>query len=155
MIILGIVAIGVLVVYQANLTTLIQLYIIGVFVSFSLGQIGMVRHWRRALRGLKTLSPEAAKQQSARSSAARHLGLWINSVGAGMTVLVLLIVTITKFTHGAWLVFIAIPILAVLMIGVNRYYRDVEHEIRMDDDVHFGSSGDVAIVLVNRLQKPS
>jgi amino acid transporter len=155
MIILGIVAIGVLIVYQANLTTLIQLYIIGVFVSFSLGQIGMVRHWRRALRGLKDLPPEAAKQQSAaieRRSAIS--GLWINSVGAAMTVLVLLIVTITKFTHGAWLVFIAIPILAVLMIGVNRYYRDVEHEIRMDDTVHFGSSGDVAIVLVNRLQKP-
>ena len=155
MIILGIVAIGVLIVYQANLTTLIQLYIIGVFVSFSLGQIGMVKHWRRALRGLKDLPPEAAKQQSAaieRRSAIS--GLWINSIGAGMTVLVLLIVTITKFTHGAWLVFIAIPILAVLMIGVNRYYRDVEHEIRMDDDVHFGSSGDVAIVLVNRLQKP-
>ncbi len=155
MIILGIVAIGVLIVYQANLTTLIQLYIIGVFVSFSLGQIGMVRHWRRALRGLKDLTPEAAKQQSAaieRRSAIS--GLWINSVGAAMTVLVLLIVTITKFTHGAWLVFIAIPILAVLMIGVNRYYRDVEHEIRMDDTVHFGSSGDVAIVLVNRLQKP-
>ncbi len=155
MIILGIVAIGVLIVYQANLTTLIQLYIIGVFVSFSLGQIGMVRHWRRVLRGLNDLPAEAAKQQSAaieRRSAIS--GLWINSVGAGMTVLVLLIVTITKFTHGAWLVFIAIPILAVLMIGVNRYYRDVEHEIRMDDDVHFGSSGDVAIVLVNRLQKP-
>ncbi|PTT18978.1 DNA-binding protein [Microbacterium sp. HMWF026] len=155
MIILGIVAIGVLIVYQANLTTLIQLYIIGVFVSFSLGQIGMVRHWRRALRGLNDLPAEAAKQQSAaieRRSAIS--GLWINSIGAGMTVLVLVIVTITKFTHGAWLVFIAIPILAVLMLGVNRYYRDVEHEIRMDDDVHFGSSGDVAIVLVNRLQKP-
>ena len=40
------------------------------------------------------------------------------------------------------------------MLGVNRYYRDVEHEIRMDDTVHFGSSGDVAIILVNRLQKP-
>ncbi|MCI9858881.1 APC family permease [Microbacterium proteolyticum] len=156
MIILGIVAIGVLIVYQANLTTLIQLYIIGVFVSFSLGQIGMVRHWRRALREFKLLPAEAAKQQSAaieRRSAIS--GLWINSVGAGMTVLVLLIVTVTKFTHGAWLVFIAIPILAVLMIGVNRYYRDVEHEIQMDDTVHFGSSGDVAIVLVNRLQKPT
>ncbi|MDQ1082496.1 MULTISPECIES: APC family permease [Microbacterium] len=155
MIILGIVAIGVLIVYQANLTTLIQLYIIGVFVSFSLGQLGMVRHWRRVLRGLRDLPPEAAKQQSAayeRRSAIS--GLWINSVGAAMTVLVLLIVTITKFTHGAWLVFIAIPILATLMVGVNRYYRDVEHEIRMDDTVHFGSSGDVAIVLVNRLQKP-
>jgi amino acid transporter len=156
MIILGIVAMGVLIVYQANLTTLIQLYIIGVFVSFSLGQIGMVRHWRRALREFKLLPAEAAKQQSAaieRRSAIS--GLWINSVGAAMTVLVLLIVTVTKFTHGAWLVFIAIPILAVLMVGVNRYYRDVEHEIQMDDTVHFGSSGDVAIVLVNRLQKPT
>ncbi|MGN7189084.1 APC family permease [Microbacterium enclense] len=156
MIILGIVAIGVLIVYQANLTTLIQLYIIGVFVSFSLGQIGMVKHWRRVLRGLRDLSAEAAKQQSAaieRRSAIS--GLWINSLGAAMTVLVLLIVTVTKFTHGAWLVFIAIPILAVLMVGVNRYYRDVEHEIQMDDTVHFGSSGDVAIVLVNRLQKPT
>jgi hypothetical protein len=75
-------------------------------------------------------------------------------VGAAMTVSVLLIVTITKFTHGAWLVFIAIPVLAILMVGVNRYYRDVEHEIRVDDTTHFGSEGDLAIVLVNRLQKP-
>ena len=155
MIILGIVAIGVLIVYQANLTTLIQLYIIGVFVSFSLGQIGMVKHWRDVLHGLRELPAEAAKQESARYERRSAIsGLWINSLGATFTVLVLVIVTITKFTHGAWLVFLAIPILAVLMIGVNRYYRDVEHEIRMDDDVHFGSSGDVAIILVNRLQKP-
>jgi len=155
MIILGIVAIGVLVIYQANLTTLIQLYIIGVFVSFSLGQIGMVRHWRRALRNLKTLTPDAAARASAayeRRSAIT--GLVINSLGAGMTVFVLLIVTVTKFTHGAWLVFIAIPILATLMIGVNRYYRDVEHEIEPDDATHFGATGDVALILVGRLQKP-
>ncbi|MFS0734325.1 APC family permease [Microbacterium sp. 1P10UB] len=155
MIILGLAAVLVLVVYQANLTTLIQLYIIGVFVSFSLGQIGMVRHWRRVMRELKALSPEAAAQESAaytRRSA--RSGLIINSAGAALTVFVLLIVTITKFTHGAYLVFIAIPILATLMIGVNRYYRDVEHEIAVDDSTHFGSSGDVAMILVNRLQKP-
>lgn len=155
MVILGIVAIGVLIVYQANLTTLIQLYIIGVFVSFSLGQIGMVRHWRRALRDMQKLPEEARRQQSAQYERRSAIsGLWINSVGASLTVVVLLIVTVTKFVHGAWLIFIAIPVLAVLMIGVNRYYRDVEHEIRMDDSVHFGSSGDVAIILVNRLQKP-
>lgn len=155
MIILGIVAIGVLIVYQANLTTLIQLYIIGVFVSFSLGQIGMVRHWRRALRNMRDLPPEARHQAAARYERRSAIsGLWINSFGASLTVLVLLIVTITKFTHGAYLVFLAIPILATLMIGVSRYYRDVEHEIRMDDTVHFGSEGDVAIILVNRLQKP-
>ncbi|MCC2032879.1 APC family permease [Microbacterium allomyrinae] len=155
MILLGIAAIIVLIVYRANLTTLIQLYIIGVFVSFSLGQIGMVRHWRRILRNLPKTSTDAAASASViaeRRSAYR--GLVINAVGAAMTVFVLVIVTVTKFTHGAWLVFIAIPVLAVLMIGVSRYYRDVEHEIRVDDTTHFGAEGDLAIILVNRLQKP-
>lgn len=153
MIILGIVAMGVIVVYQANLTTLIQLYIIGVFVSFSLGQIGMVRHWRRMLR--ETTRVEAQRDPKAAAERASAVkGLIINTLGATMTVFVLVIVTITKFTHGAYLVFLAIPILATLMIGVNRYYRDVEHEIEMTDNVHFGSAGDVALILVNRLQKP-
>ncbi|WP_367640431.1 APC family permease [Microbacterium sp. SYP-A9085] len=155
MILLGIAAVGVLVVYQANLTNLIQLYIIGVFVSFSLGQIGMIRHWIRGLGRIRTLPAAARGQQSARRQALSYRkGLLINSVGATMTVSVLVVVTITKFTHGAWLVFLAIPILSTLMMGVYRYYRDVEHEIRMDDTVHFGSAGDVALILVNRLQKP-
>jgi amino acid transporter len=188
MIILGIVAILVLVVYQAQLTTLIQLYIIGVFTSFSIGQIGMVRHWRRALRELRTAEEHAraavdtaawtslstlpqdgpsaipspavpgitpiSPATIARERRSAKIGLVINSVGAAMTASVLIIVTVTKFTHGAWLVFIAIPILATLMIGVHRYYRDVEHEIQPDDHTHFGAEGDVAIVLVGRLQKP-
>ncbi|MGW8482362.1 APC family permease [Microbacterium sp. NPDC055903] len=143
MIVLGIAAIVVLVVFQARLTTLIQLYIIGVFVSFSLGQIGMVRHWRRMLR-----RGRSSERRGAIS------GLVINSAGATLTVLVLLIVTVTKFTHGAYLVFFAIPILAFLMMGVKRYYRDVDHEIAIDDTTHFGATGDVALVLVSKLQKP-
>ena len=144
MIALGLAAIVILVIYQASLTSLIQLYIIGVFVSFSLGQIGMIRHWRRAIR----TGAAGADLRAAR------VGLVINGAGAVLTVFVLIIVTITKFTHGAWIVFLLIPILATLMIGVNRYYRDVEHEIEIDDTTHFGSQGDVAIVLVGRLQKP-
>lgn len=151
MILLGIAAIAVLVIFQAKLTTLIQLYIIGVFVSFSLGQIGMVRHWRRVLRGHDAASRDGAAASDRRSA---RVGLVINSAGATLTVLVLLIVTITKFTHGAYLVFFAIPILAFLMLGVKRYYRDVEHEIAIDDTTRFGASGDVAIVLVSHLQKP-
>lgn len=146
MILLGIAAIAVLAIFRAQLTTLIQLYIIGVFVSFSLGQIGMVRHWRRALRELP--SGRSAGRRAAR------IGLAINTVGATMTATVLIIVTVTKFTHGAYLVFVAIPVLAFLMMGVKRYYRDVEHEIAIDDSTHFGSTGDLALVLVNRLQKP-
>lgn len=153
MIILGLAAIVVLIVYQANLTTLIQLYIIGVFVSFSLGQIGMVRHWRRELR--QTTRVEARRDpRAAAERRAALTGLAINSTGAAMTVAVLVIVTATKFIYGAWLVFLAIPVLAVLMIGVNRYYRDVDHEIRIDEPVQYGSSGDVALILVSKLQKP-
>ena len=91
---------------------------------------------------------------SASDRRSARIGLVINSVGAAMTVAVLLIVTITKFTHGAYLVFFAIPVLAFLMMGVKRYYRDVEHEIAIDDTTKFGATGDLAIVLVNRLQKP-
>lgn len=152
MILLGIAAIVVLVLFRANLTTLIQLYIIGVFVSFSIGQIGMVRHWRRDLRAIAARKAEGSASVSAQRRSA-VVGLVINAVGAAMTISVLVIVTITKFTHGAWLVFVAIPVLTLLMVGVNRYYRDVEHEIRIDD-THFGAEGDLAIVLVNRLQKP-
>ncbi len=155
MILLGIAAIAVLVIFQAKLTTLIQLYIIGVFVSFSLGQIGMVRHWRRVLRGpVEGMKDSGIDGASASDRRSAKVGLIINSTGAAMTVLVLVIVTITKFTHGAYLVFFAIPILAFLMLGVKRYYRDVEHEIAIDDTTKFGATGDLAIVLVNRLQKP-
>jgi amino acid transporter len=155
MIILGLVAIGVLIIYQANLTNLIQLYIIGVFVSFTLGQIGMIRHWTRGLREIRALPPEQRGGQEVRAELFSYRkGLIINSLGATMTASVLVIVTITKFTHGAWLVFLAIPILSFLMVGVHRYYRDVEHEIAMDDRTHFGSTGDVALILVNKLQKP-
>lgn len=139
---LGLVAIAILVVFQANLTQLIQLYVIGVFVSFTLGQSGMVRHW------LKILKTKPDNPGSIRRSMA------INITGAIFTGVVLVVVTITKFTHGAYLVFIAMPILYFLMIGVNRYYRDLAAEVRVDEDVHFGAQGDHAIVLVGKMQKP-
>lgn len=143
MILLGLAACAILVVYQANLTLLIQLYIIGVFVSFTLGQTGMVRHWVRLL------------QDGAPNRGEILRGLAINAGGALLTAVVLVVVTITKFTHGAWLVFLLIPLLYTVMLGVNRYYRDVEHEIAVDTTTEFGASGDLALVLVNRMQKPA
>ena len=141
-IVLSAVAALLLLVYQASVTNLIQLYIIGVFVSFTLGQTGMVRHWIRLLR------------RGAPGRAGTIRSLAINLVGASMTAAVLVIVTITKFTHGAWLVFVIMPILWFLMLGVNRYYRDVEKEIEVDPHTTFGAKGDHAIVLVGRMQKP-
>ncbi|AZH82891.1 APC family permease [Plantibacter sp. PA-3-X8] len=142
MIILGLAACAILVVYQANLTQLIQLYIIGVFVSFTLGQTGMVKHWLRMLR------------EGCDNRGSVYRGLAINAFGALLTASVLIVVTITKFTHGAWLVFVLMPILFVLMLGVNRYYRDVEKEVEVDPTTTFGATGDHAIVLVGKMQKP-
>jgi amino acid transporter len=139
---LSVTAIAILVIFQADLTTLIQLYIIGVFVSFTLGQSGMVKHWVRLLK----------RGAAGRGSIIRSL--IINIIGASMTAAVLIIVTITKFTHGAWIVFLVMPILWFLMLGVNRYYRDVDREIAVDADTTFGATGDHAIVLVSRVQKP-
>jgi len=139
---LSVTAIVLLVLFQADVTTLIQLYIIGVFVSFTLGQTGMVRHWRRMLR------------EGCEDRGAVYRGLAINAVGALMTASVLIIVTVTKFTHGAWIVFVIMPVLFLLMLGVNRYYRDVDKEIEADPVTRFGAKGDHAIVLVGRMQKP-
>jgi amino acid transporter len=139
---LGAVAILLIVIYQANPTQLIQLYIIGVFVSFTLGQTGMVVHWTRMLR-----NGCANPGQVYRSRA-------INAVGATLTFTVLVIVTITKFTHGAWLVFVIMPILFIVMIRINRYYRRVTEGVTVDETTRFGATGDHAIVLVGNMQKP-
>ena len=140
---LGAVAALLLLIYQANLTQLIQLYIIGVFVSFTLGQTGMVVHWTKMLR-----EGCANRGQVIRSRL-------INSVGALLTFTVLVIVTITKFTHGAWLVFAIMPILFIVMLRINRYYKRVERDTTVDKTTMFGSTGDHAIVLVGRMQKPT
>jgi amino acid transporter len=140
--VLALAAAIILVVYRASVTSLIQLYIIGVFVSFTLGQTGMVVHWTKLLRN----------GCADRGAAIR--GLTINGVGAVMTAVVLVVVTITKFTHGAWLVFLIMPILYVLLLGINRYYRDVDVEIAADPTTTFGATGDHAIVLVGHMQKP-
>jgi amino acid transporter len=140
--ILAIAAGVLLVIFQANVTSLIQLYIIGVFVSFTLGQSGMIRHWIRLLR---TNPPNRRNIR---------VSLTINSIGATFTASVLIIVTVSKFLNGAYLVFIMMPILFLLMFGVNRYYRDVDKEIEADPTTVFGAKGDHAIVLVGKLQKP-
>ncbi|MGN6127355.1 MAG: APC family permease [Humibacter sp.] len=144
---LALAAIILLVIYEANLTNLIQLYIIGVFVSFTLGQSGMVKHWITMLQ-----DKDARREAKDRGTIIRSMS--INAFGALLTFTVLIIVTITKFTHGAWLVFIMMPVLFLLMLGVNRYYRDVAKEVEVDPTTTFGASGDHAVVLVGKMQKP-
>jgi len=129
-------------VYQASVSGLIQLYIIGVFTSFTVGQLGMIVHWRRGIRE-KTIARKEALS-----------GLAINGFGAFLTSSVLIIVTLTKFTHGAWLVFIIMPVLWVVMYETKKYYAEVEKEIQLKPEMVFGSKGDYAIVLMDKLTAP-
>lgn len=133
--------------FDASVTRLIQLYIIGVFTAFTLGQAGMVRHWNRILAG-PVRPDERATILRSRT---------INMVGATMTGVVLVIVTITKFTHGAWIVFAIMPVLFVLMRGIRRHYDKVAAELTIDDwpSEAMLPSRVHAIVLVSKIHKPT
>ena len=92
-------------IYDASVDSLIHLYVIGVFTAFTISQAGMVRYWWRG-----------------RDPGWRHR-LAINAVGASATGLVTAIVIWTKFAEGAWLVTVAIPLIVLGCLGVNRHYR--------------------------------
>ena len=135
-----------IVAFDASVTRLIQLYIIGVFTSFTFGQAGMVRHWNTQLRN-GTVTAER------RGSVLRSRA--INALGASLTGLVLVIVTITKFTHGAYLVLIAMPILYALMRAIYRHYVRVAEELAPDDEVVPLPSRNHVVVLVSKLHAPT
>ena len=131
--------------FDASTTRLIQLYIIGVFVSFTLSQVGMVVHWKRAL----------ATQRDPVERRAIHRRRMINMTGAIATGLVLVVVLITKFTHGAWIVVIAMPLVFVMMRAINRHYERVAAELAPDPAGMVLPSRIHAVVLVSKLHKPT
>lgn len=100
-----------LVAFRANPNELIHLYVIGVFTAFTLTQIGMVRRWRRT-RGPRW-----------------RAGLLLNAIGGGATALVTVLVVGTKFTQGAWMVVVAIPVLIAAFLLVRRRYDRVGREL--------------------------
>jgi amino acid transporter len=130
--------------FDGSTTRLIQLYILGVFTSFTLCQAGMVRHWNR----------ELATATAAQRAGFRRSRL-INALGTVLTAVVLVVVLITKFTHGAYLVVIAIPALYVLMRGIHRHYSHVREELLADDESELLPSRIHAVVLISTLHKPS
>jgi amino acid transporter len=131
--------------FDASVTRLIQLYIIGVFTSFTLGQLGMVRHWNRALRG----SPDPEERRRMLRSRA------INATGGTVTGIVLVIVLVEKFLLGAWIVVVAMPVIFWTMRSINRHYTRVSEELVPDDEQRMLPSRVHAIVLVSKLHKPT
>jgi amino acid transporter len=144
-VILATLAGGLIWAFDASTSRLIQLYIIGVFVSFTLSQTGIVRHWTEALRSV--WDPAARRRV--------HRSRIVNGVGAALTGLVLVVVLVTKFTHGAWLVVIAMPLIFSLMKAIERHYQRIAAELAPDPGGIVLPAHIHAVVLVSRLHKPT
>ncbi|MFZ4509110.1 MAG: APC family permease, partial [Fimbriimonas sp.] len=97
--------------FHGELDQLLPLYAVGVFTAFTLSQVGMVRHW-----------------QKERTSGWRQSAV-INGIGAILCFIVLLVIAITKFTEGAWMVLVLVPIICVLFYAVKQRYRSISKQL--------------------------
>jgi len=131
--------------FEAEVTRLIQLYIVGVFVSFVLSQSGMLRHWNRLLR---TERDPRRRRRMRRSQA-------INGFGLVTTALVLVIVLVTKFLAGAWIAIVAMAVIYLVMLGIRRHYDRVAAELEPPEDRGMLPARNHAVVLVSRLHLPT
>ncbi|MET0487656.1 MAG: APC family permease [Candidatus Rokuibacteriota bacterium] len=104
-----------IVVFQGETQELLPLYAIGVFISFTVSQSGMVRRW------LRLREPSWAWR------------IWFNVVGAAVTAVVLVTLAVTKFLEGAWIVVLLIPLLVVLFLVVHRHYDTVASQLSLED----------------------
>jgi amino acid transporter len=114
----GIIAVGALagafvVIFRGSVAALIPLYTVGVFVAFTLSQAGMVLYWRR-VKG-KWWRP----------------AMFLNGAGAVVTGVVAVEAIVVKFTHGAWIVFILIPLLVQMMLAINRHYVNLGRQLKL------------------------
>jgi len=141
-------ALAAIIAFQGQVTALIQLYIVGVFISFTLSQIGMVRHWTRLLRNE---TDAAARRTMIRSRV-------VNTIGFVATGAVLLVVMVTKFLAGAWIAVVAMTLLFGVMKLIRKHYDAVSRELAQqtahDHDVVLPSRNH-AVVLVSKLHLPT
>ncbi|MDR7303170.1 APC family permease [Haloactinomyces albus] len=142
---LAVFAILLVVAFDAQVTQLVQLYVVGVFVSFTVSQIGMLRHWNRQLR---TETDPAERRRMRRSQG-------INGFGLAMTGSVLVIVLLTKFVHGAWIAIAAMTALYLLMTAIRRHYDRVAQELQEHVEPAVLPSRNYAIVLVSQVHLPT
>lgn len=139
-------AVLLIIVFQADVTKLIQLYIIGVFISFTLSQLGMLKHWTKLLRS-RGHSDLRGKYTRSRL---------VNLIGFIMTGSVLVIIVFSKFTSGAWIVLIAIPVTFLVMLSIHRHYEMVRRELStLETDKVTLPARVHALVLVSKIHKPT
>ncbi len=138
----GIIALAVvssllIIAYSASVTSLIPLYTVGVFIAFTLSQAGMVRKWLRE------------KGRGWQLSAA------INGTGALATGMVAIIVAVSKFGAGAWMVIAILPVLVAMLYGIHRHYRSVEDQLLIASTVpvRLGTAHSRIVVPISRIDR--
>jgi amino acid transporter len=128
--VLSIAAGGLVIGFGASVSSLIPLFAVGLFTAFTLSQTGMVvHHWR--LREPRW-----------------RLGLAINGVGAFATALVTAVILVSKFTEGAWIPAVVIPLLVFLFKGIRRHYATVERAISVEPGIKLPDIQHTVVVLV-------
>jgi amino acid transporter len=142
---LAVMALILIVSFQASVGALIQLYIVGVFVSFTFSQAGMIRHWNKLLR----VEHDAQARRKMRRSQV------INAIGFTCTAVVLVIVLISKFFAGAWIAILAMAVIYLTMQGIRRHYIRVSRELAGYEDDLVLPSRVHSIVLVSKLHLPT
>lgn len=110
--------------FRGNTEHLIALYALGVFMSFTISQSGMVIHWKRE------------------KGANWHIRAIINAIGAVTTAIIVVIIGVTKFIYGAWLVVIFIPSLIVVYKKIHEHYSDIREQLRLPKE-HYGKAKDL------------
>ncbi len=124
-----------IVLFGGETHALIPLYAVGVFVSFTLSQASMVRRWL------------------GRREEGWWWRWWLNALGAATTGLVTLIIAVTKFTHGAWIVVLLIPVLVMIFVTIRRHYQEVAGQLSLEGYVGPPPMQHTVLVLVGDLHK--
>ncbi len=122
------------VIFHAEVSQLIPLYAIGVFLSFTMSQTGMMVRWQRIGR----LRPDEVVET--KGSVLRHDPQWrsklvVNAVGAALTTAVMIVFAVTKFMQGAWIVVILIPALVWIFFRIHHHYQEVRRQLSVGDRV--------------------
>lgn len=133
----GIIALAILsslliVIFQANVTRMIPLYAIGVFLSFTLSQAGMARRWRKS--GLLKKDEELVEPGSTiRYDPKWKFKMLINGFGAACTFIVMIVFAVTKFTEGAWIIVILIPMLVLVFFTIHHHYKKLAEKLSLEN----------------------
>jgi amino acid transporter len=136
---LGLAACLVIYAFDADLSRLIQMYVVGVFTSFTLSQTGMVRHWL------------AEKRRAEGGEAGWQRAIAINAIGAVTTGVVLVVITATKFVHGAWLSILVMAAIVPLLRSIHRHYTQTQAALRRGLVAPGAPGANHVVVLVRKL----